>query len=248
MVQQELLTRLATGTIALGEVTALDHKVLDDTVEGRALVPEALFAGGERAEVFSGLGHRLAVQTQDDAAQVLFAVLDVEVDLVGNLGALGRGGGAAEEQHAHAEEQRGRDDEPPEVEHCGRVLNGVGEVRIWEMYGVIELVERSNGWFGSGRRQCRAELGGGGETEKGRNTFHQAGVAGGRDLVGHMHAGMKLEMQLSRRIPHSRDLQQGPWGKLRPVHSGVHPGSASSRTAGKLLPYYMVVIATWVPR
>lgn len=34
----------------VGEVTTLDHEVLDDTVEGRALVAEALLASGQSAE------------------------------------------------------------------------------------------------------------------------------------------------------------------------------------------------------
>lgn len=34
-------------TITLGEVTTLNHKVLDDTVESRALVAEALLASGQ---------------------------------------------------------------------------------------------------------------------------------------------------------------------------------------------------------
>lgn len=112
-----VLTGLAAGTIALGEVTTLDHEVLDDTVESRPLIPEALLASSQSAEVLSRLGHRLAVQSQNDTAQILIAVLDVEVDLVGDLGTLGRSDGAAEEQHAHADEQRGRNEKPPEVEH-----------------------------------------------------------------------------------------------------------------------------------
>lgn len=118
LVNIEILTGLATGTIALGEVTTLDHEVLDDTVESRALIAEALLAGSQSAEVLSSLGHRLAIQSQHDATQVLVAVLDVEIDLVGDLRTLGRSNTAAEEQHAHAEKQRGRDEKPPKVEHC----------------------------------------------------------------------------------------------------------------------------------
>lgn len=38
--------RLATGAITLGEVTTLNHEVLDDTVESGVLVAEALLASG----------------------------------------------------------------------------------------------------------------------------------------------------------------------------------------------------------
>ena len=37
--------RLSTGSVALGEVSSLDHERLDDTVELGALVAEALLAG-----------------------------------------------------------------------------------------------------------------------------------------------------------------------------------------------------------
>lgn len=79
--------RLAAGAISLGEVTTLDHKGLDDTVESGALVVErdasladALLAGAEGAEVLGGLGHQRGVQLHDDAAGGLAVDGDVEVD------------------------------------------------------------------------------------------------------------------------------------------------------------------------
>jgi hypothetical protein len=44
------IDRLATGAITLGEVTTLNHEVLDDTVESGVLVAEALFACGQGTE------------------------------------------------------------------------------------------------------------------------------------------------------------------------------------------------------
>lgn len=44
---------ISTGiwrTVTPGEITSLDHEVLDHTVEGRVLVTEALLAGSEGAE------------------------------------------------------------------------------------------------------------------------------------------------------------------------------------------------------
>lgn len=93
-------------------------------MESRSLITEALLAGGEGAEVLSGLGGGLAVQADHDATKGLIAVLNVEVDLVGDLGSLGSGNGAAKEQHAHTEEQRRRHEQSPEVEHDGY---GIGE-------------------------------------------------------------------------------------------------------------------------
>ena len=46
---------LAAGAVALGEVTSLDHELLDNTVEVGALVAKALLASSKGTEVLSGL-------------------------------------------------------------------------------------------------------------------------------------------------------------------------------------------------
>jgi len=46
---------LAAGAVTLGEVTTLDHEVLDDTVESRALVAKALLASSKSSEVLGSL-------------------------------------------------------------------------------------------------------------------------------------------------------------------------------------------------
>jgi hypothetical protein len=112
-------TRLATSAVTLGKVTTLDHELLDDAVEGRALVTEALLASGQSPEVLGRLGHRLAVETHDNAAERLIAMRDVEVDLVGDLGALGGFSALREENQADSEEQRGGHEDALEVKHCG---------------------------------------------------------------------------------------------------------------------------------
>ena len=62
------------------EITALDHELLDDAVEGGALVRKfvaglafAFLAGAERAEVFCGLGDDIVVQLEGDASFGLVA-------------------------------------------------------------------------------------------------------------------------------------------------------------------------------
>jgi len=70
---------LPSGAVAVGEVTTLDHEALDDTVECRALIAEALLATRESAEVLSSLGDCLAVKPDDDAPQGLVAMGDVKV-------------------------------------------------------------------------------------------------------------------------------------------------------------------------
>lgn len=47
----EIITTLKNHTIVVGKVTTLDHKVLDNTVEGRALVSEALLASGKSTKL-----------------------------------------------------------------------------------------------------------------------------------------------------------------------------------------------------
>lgn len=56
MLELEVLIRkllsvdgLATSSVSVGEVTTLDHELLDDTVEGRALVAIALLASSQSA-------------------------------------------------------------------------------------------------------------------------------------------------------------------------------------------------------
>jgi hypothetical protein len=109
---------LATSAVTLGEVTTLDHKVLDDTVERRALVTETLLAGSQSAEVLSGLGDSLAVETHDNTTKrlLVFALDNVEVDLVGDLGTLGSLGRLGEEEEAEPQEQ-GRREKATKVEH-----------------------------------------------------------------------------------------------------------------------------------
>lgn len=96
---------LSTSAIATGEVTSLNHEVLDNAVEGRALVTKALLAGSKSSEVLGGLysivyqdrvwyiwrefgvylWHGLAVQSNSDTPKSFLSMLDVEVDLVGDL-------------------------------------------------------------------------------------------------------------------------------------------------------------------
>ena len=64
----------------LGEVTSLKHELGDDTVEAGALVPKALLAGAESAEVLGRLGDVLGVEVEVDDA-LTAGVLDLEVGL-----------------------------------------------------------------------------------------------------------------------------------------------------------------------
>ena len=112
-------TGLATSAISLGEVTALDHELLDDTVESRPFIAESLLPSREGAEVLGGLGDGLAIETNDDAANGLVALRDIEVDLVGDLGSLCSLGGLGEEEQAHSEQHSRGHEQPPEIEHFG---------------------------------------------------------------------------------------------------------------------------------
>jgi len=84
---------LATGAVTAGEITTLQHEVLDDTMEGGALVAESWLTGGELEEIVHGLGGLLAVETNVDALLGLTANGNVKIDSLGDAGADGLGGG-----------------------------------------------------------------------------------------------------------------------------------------------------------
>ena len=94
---------LAAGSVAVGEVSSLDHEVGDNAVEDGSLVVEglsrlanSLLSGAQGTEVLHGLRHRLsepvrqrddaALQSHDDSSRLFSVNLDIEVDLVGDLG------------------------------------------------------------------------------------------------------------------------------------------------------------------
>ena len=94
---------LAAGSVAVREVSSLNHEVGDDAVEDGSLVVErlsrlanSLLSCAQSTEVFHGLRHRLseparegddlAIQSHDDSSRLFSVNLDIEVDLVGDLG------------------------------------------------------------------------------------------------------------------------------------------------------------------
>lgn len=68
-------------TIPIGEVTTLNHELLDHSVECRSLVAKPLFPCAQSTEVLRGLGNGLAIKTNHDSAQFLISMCDIEVDL-----------------------------------------------------------------------------------------------------------------------------------------------------------------------
>jgi hypothetical protein len=76
-----LSARHRGSTVAIGEVASLDHEVLDNAVERGTFISKTFLAGGEGAEVLSGLGRSLAVEANYNAAHGLVAMCDVKVDL-----------------------------------------------------------------------------------------------------------------------------------------------------------------------
>jgi hypothetical protein len=86
---RELLSvdRLSTSAIACCEVTTLDHKLLDHSVECRSLVVErlarlgiALLSSAEGTEILSRLGNDIIVELECDTASFLIADSDIEID------------------------------------------------------------------------------------------------------------------------------------------------------------------------
>lgn len=68
-------------TIAVGEVTALDHELLDDSVESRSFITKALFACAQSTEVLRGLGDCLPVEAYNNSTQCFISVRNIEIDL-----------------------------------------------------------------------------------------------------------------------------------------------------------------------
>lgn len=56
--------------VATSEITSLEHKLGDHTVELRTRVSEALFSGAKSSEVLSGLGDDIVVKIELDAARL----------------------------------------------------------------------------------------------------------------------------------------------------------------------------------
>lgn len=70
-------------TVTIGEITTLDHELLDDSVESRSLITKAFFPRAQSTEVLRGLGDRPPVETNHNSAQILISMCDIEKDLTG---------------------------------------------------------------------------------------------------------------------------------------------------------------------
>lgn len=68
-------------TVTVSEITTLDHKLLDDSVESRALVSKTLLASGKSTKVLRGLGDSLSVQSNNNPAERFIPMRDVKVNL-----------------------------------------------------------------------------------------------------------------------------------------------------------------------
>ena len=73
------IDRFATSAVTLGEITSLEHKFGNDTMEGGSLVSKAVLTSGEFTEVFRGLGDHIVVEFEHDTTGWLAADGDVEL-------------------------------------------------------------------------------------------------------------------------------------------------------------------------
>ena len=62
---------MSSGAIVIGEVSALDHELRDDPVEGGSGVSETLLSGAKRPEIFGRFGDNVRSQLDDDLTQWL---------------------------------------------------------------------------------------------------------------------------------------------------------------------------------
>ena len=69
--------------VSSGEVSALQHEVADDSMEGAALVSLRLGPGGERGKILDSSGHHISKQSNLDGSLSYSANGDVEEDCDG---------------------------------------------------------------------------------------------------------------------------------------------------------------------
>lgn len=93
------INRLSTRTITSCKVTALNHELLDDSVESRPLVAQRLarftntfLAGAKSTKIVGCLGDNIVIQLEGNTAFLLVADGDVEVDAAPLLLGLCHGG------------------------------------------------------------------------------------------------------------------------------------------------------------
>lgn len=111
-----LLTRLSAGSITTGEITALNHKVLNNSVEARSLISQTLLlSSSKNTKVLSGLWDSLSVKSHHNATHWLVAMLNIKVHLVSDLWAFGGGSGLGEEEKGGGEDEQKGDDDALEV-------------------------------------------------------------------------------------------------------------------------------------
>lgn len=80
---------LSASSVAIGEVTTLDHKLLDHSVEFRALVmqwlsciADTLLTGAECTEVLGSIWYNIIVKLKDNATRWLVVDRNVEESLL----------------------------------------------------------------------------------------------------------------------------------------------------------------------
>lgn len=111
--------RLSSSPVTLREITTLNHEVLDNAVEVGAFVAVALIASSQYSEILRCLGNSLSVQSKHNPAQRLTPMLNVEVDLAGNLRTSRLFGLISLYQHeSDRKDQKERDKKVSEIHGC----------------------------------------------------------------------------------------------------------------------------------
>ena len=71
---------LASGTVVIGKVSSLTHKVGNHAVEGAALESKALLASAECTKVFGRLGCNIGTQFKGNATNIFATDLHVKIN------------------------------------------------------------------------------------------------------------------------------------------------------------------------
>ena len=72
-------------TVAIGEITTLNHELLYDSMESRAFIAETLLTSTQLPKILCRLGNRLSIQAYHDSTKLIIAMGDIEVNLWASL-------------------------------------------------------------------------------------------------------------------------------------------------------------------
>jgi len=139
----------STSTISTGEISSLDHEILDNAMEFGSLVPFTCGLLSQLVKVIHSPGNSLAKESNFDIANGLSSNLQAEGDSVGHLGSGGLGLGLRGQE---GEDQKGNGKADENLHGCfGYAVRNATPGRCKEVLCECEL---GHDCFGVHRPRC----------------------------------------------------------------------------------------------